>query len=170
MQLYRYVGPREIADRIRPEFAGAAVCAADDIRTWIANSDQELNDGCVTATFVIDADGVLRIADRRSEHVACAGGQPVRSAGEITFHAGRQIEVVSVTNQSTGYCPEPESWPEVAAALGRAGLEAPAAFALTCEFRRCVGCGSIALIKEGVFECAVCGAALPLEYNCQSDR
>ena len=35
-------------------------------------------------TFVIGVDGVLRVADRRSEHVACAGGGDVLSAGELT--------------------------------------------------------------------------------------
>ncbi|MEU6730442.1 hypothetical protein ABZ917_42625 [Nonomuraea wenchangensis] len=36
-------------------------------------------------------DGVLLLAPRRSEHVACAGGRPVLSAGEISFarEAGR---------------------------------------------------------------------------------
>ncbi len=167
---YRYVGPKRIADRIRPEPAGVPIRSPEDVRAWVRSTAQELSAGCVTATFVVDAVGVLLVADRRSEHVACAGGQPVRSAGEITFAVGRAVGVVAVSNQSTGYCPEPESWPAVAATLVAAGLEPPAGFALACEFRRCVGCGSLTLVKGGVFECGVCGAELPAAYNAQEQR
>src|SRR5262249_13066838 len=120
-----------------------------------------------TATFVIDPDGSLLIADRRSEHVACAGGGPVRSAGEITFVIGAGVEVVEVSNQSLGYCPLPESWPAVADAISRAGLAPPEGFALACDFRRCVACGSLNVVKGGEYECAVCAAELPAEYNAQ---
>jgi hypothetical protein len=111
---------------------------------------------------------VLRVAPRRSEHVACAGGRPVLSAGEITFAlAGRSVGVAEVSNQSTGYCPEPESWPAVEAALRRAGLEPPDGFSPACVFRRCEECGTVCLVKGGAFECAACGAGLPSKYNCQ---
>jgi hypothetical protein len=74
------------------------------------------------ATFVIDLNGDLLVADRRSEHVACAGGGPVLSAGEMFFLVEEdRVEVTDVSNQSTGYCPEPSSWPGVAAALDRIG-------------------------------------------------
>lgn len=54
-----------------------------------------------TVTFVIDLDGKLRLADRNSEHVACAGGGPVLAAGEMTFLAdGPDLEVVDVNNNS----------------------------------------------------------------------
>jgi hypothetical protein len=71
-------------------------------------------------TFVVRGDGVLRLAPRRSEHVACGGGEPVPSAGEISFRedAGRGA-VREVSNQSTGYCPDVDSWPAVAGALDR---------------------------------------------------
>lgn len=167
MKLYRYVGPRRIADRVRPGSAGVPIRSPGDVLAWVRATGQELSGGCVIATFVVDAAGVLLVADRRSEHVACAGGQPVRSAGEITFAVGWGVEVAAVSNQSTGYCPEPESWPAVAAALTAAGLELPTGFALACDFRRCVGCGSLTLVKGGVFECGVCGADLPPAYNCQ---
>jgi hypothetical protein len=134
----------------------------------VRDSDQKLAAGSVIATFVVDAAGVLWVADRRSEHVACAGRQAVRSAGEITFDIGRALEVVAVSNQSTGYCPEPESWPAVAAALVAAGLEAPAWFTLACVFRRCVECSRLTLVKGMVFECGVCGSELPTAYNCQA--
>src|SRR5918911_838983 len=68
----------------------------------------------------------LRLAARRTEHVACAQGAPVLAAGEIRFTRADVLpQVLEITNQSTGYCPEPESWPAVAAALSAIGLAAP---------------------------------------------
>ncbi len=168
MKVYRYVGPKRIADRAPSEPAGVPIRSPEDVLGWVRATTQELSAGCVIATFIVDATGLLLVADRRSEHVACAGGQPVRSAGEITFAVGRTVEVAAVSNQSTGYCPEPESWSAVAAALASAGLEPPFAFSLACEFRRCVGCGSLTLLKGGVFECGVCSRDLPAAYNCQA--
>ena len=107
------------------------------------------------------------IADRRSEHVACAGGGPVRSAGEMTFAVDSAIEVTAASNQSTGFCPEPESWPAVAATLRAVGFAAPAAFDPACHFRRCPSCDGVTLVKNGVFECGLCGVPLPTEYNVQ---
>src|SRR5262249_3601673 len=125
MRVYRYIGPKQIADRAIPTPTGAPVRSAADVVRWVGDSGQRPGpDGCVIATRVVDGAGTLRVADRRSEHVACAGRQPVRSAGEITFRvAGGSVSVAAVSNQSTGYCPEPESWPAVAAALTAAGLE-----------------------------------------------
>src|SRR5262245_38567290 len=145
MRLYRYIGPKRIADRATPTPAGTPIRSAADVARWVRESGQQPGpDGCVIATFVVDAAGVLLVADRRCEHVACAGRQPVQSAGEITFRGGgRTVEVAAVSNQSTGYCPEPESWPAVVAALSAAGLEPPEGFALACQFRRCLGCGSL---------------------------
>jgi hypothetical protein len=168
MRLYRYVGPKAIADRAKPDALGAAIRSPEGVRDWVRDTEQDLSSASVVATFIVDEKGVLRIADRRSEHVACAGGRPVRSAGEMTFALGHAVEVVEVSNQSTGYCPEPGSWPAVAAALMSAGLSAPAEFSLTCEFRRC-SCGNVTLIKEGIFKCGLCGKPLPAEYNVQSE-
>ena len=126
--------------------------------------------GNVVSTFVIDEAGWLRIADRRSEHVACAGGRPVRSAGEMTFAVRRSgASVTWVTNQSTGYCPEPNSWPAVEAALARTGIAAPDGFSQAFDFRRCPCCGSINIIKDGVFECAVCSTPLPGVWNLDAE-
>lgn len=168
MTLYRYVGPQRIADRVTPGTSGYPIRAPSDVRAWVEGTRQELSGGSVTATFVVDATGLLLVADRRSEHVACAGGHPVQSAGEITFALGESIEVAGVTNQSTGYCPEPRSWPSVDAALTRAGLVAPEGFTAAYHFRRCGSCGSITLVKDDVYECGVCGKNLPVEYNVQS--
>jgi hypothetical protein len=167
MRLYRYVGPKRIADRVGAAPAGVRVRSAADVAAWARSSGQSSAAGRVTATFVVDEAGDLLIADRHSEHVACAGGRPIRSAGEMTFALDGGVEVVEVSNQSTGYCPEPESWPAVAEALARAGLAAPGGFALACVFRRCEACGGKNLVKGGLFECGVCGAELPATYNVQ---
>ena len=105
--------------------------------------------------------GYLRVADRRSEHVACAGGEPVLAAGEMTLrmsHAG--VEAEEVSNQSTGYCPEPSSWPAVEQALSTAGIKGPDGYTRRFVFRRCGECDQINLIKDGIYECDVCGAPL----------
>jgi hypothetical protein len=143
----------------------------EDVRRWFRQAApggiQARN---FTATFVIDEAGWMRIADRRSEHVACAGGQPVLSAGEITFAVTPGgADVLWVTNQSTGYCPEPDSWPAVQAALERAKITAPGGFHHECVFRRCDACGSINIVKESAFECSVCSSSLPGEWNLDGD-
>src|SRR5258706_11327733 len=61
-------------------------------------------------TFVVALDGLLRLAPRRSEHVTLAGGRDVLAAGEITFvSAEKGWRVAEGTNQSTGYCPDPDN-------------------------------------------------------------
>jgi len=166
-QTYQYVGPKQIADRSVQSPAGMRVDAPGDILRWVRQTNQELNASrSVTATFVVDDSGSLRIADRRSEHVACAGGRPVRSAGEMTFTVTAGTPRVTwVTNQSSGYCPEPDSWPAVKAALERAGIHAPDGFSQELVFRRCVRCGSINIVKDGIFACGVCSTPLPAEWN-----
>jgi hypothetical protein len=166
-RLYLYVGPKKIADRVRTAPPGMRVTNIEDVLQWVRQTNQELDrSGCVTATCVVDEFGWLSIADRRSEHVACAGGRPVQSAGEMTFLvSGNTVSIVSATNQSTGYCPEPGSWSAIRAALERAGIEAPDGFSQAFVFRRCVRCGSINIVKDGVFECGVCSAGLPAEWN-----
>jgi hypothetical protein len=132
--------------------------------TWLAANPDAETEG---ATFVVDPAGVLRIAPRRSEHVACAGGGAVLAAGEIRFArlAGGRVEVVEVSNQSTGYCPDPDCWPAVAAALAAAGIRAPTGFTSACVFRRCGACGQTNLVKEAWFVCATCDAELPATWN-----
>jgi hypothetical protein len=117
-------------------------------------------------TFVIDLEGTMRLAPRRSEHVACAGGEPVLSAGEITFERGPDgWEVTSVTNQSTGYCPEASSWPGVGRALDRIGVPHPGRFTDEFTFRRCPRCAERNLVRDGYFICAICDADLPASWN-----
>jgi hypothetical protein len=117
------------------------------------------------ATYIVDLESRFWLADRRSEHVACARGQAVLAAGEIAWEvASGVVEIVEGTNQSTGYCPTPESWHMVSAVLETIGVDLPPTWTRTFLFRRCL-CGQINLIKDDVFECAVCGQALSLAWN-----
>lgn len=164
--MYDYVGPKDIADAVADVAPGFAVLAPGDLLQWLADDQQADANGHVIATFIVDRHGTLRVADRCSEHVACAGGGPVQSAGEMTFHVDKQqVRVHAVTNQSTGYCPEPQSWPRVADAIGKAGMAPPAGFHVAYLFRKCVDCDALNVIKEGVFVCAMCDADLPAQWN-----
>jgi hypothetical protein len=105
--IYRSVGPRRIIEKVPPLSPGVRITSLSDWLNWAHRTRQQPDaEGLVIATFVIDLEGFLRIGDRRSEHVACADGRPVLAAGEIGAEIDRDIlEVVVVTNQSTGYCP-----------------------------------------------------------------
>jgi hypothetical protein len=152
---YRYVGPAEVLAAVLPSSLGGAVLRQEDI----SGAGEPF-------TFVVDMEGTLRLAPRRSEHVACAGGQRVLSAGEITFEPGPGgWEVTSVTNQSTGYCPEASSWPAVGRALDRIGVPHPNRFTDEFTFRRCPQCGQRNIVRDGDFTCAVCDAQLPESWN-----
>ncbi|MEL6109843.1 MAG: hypothetical protein AAFU85_27860, partial [Planctomycetota bacterium] len=153
LRQYRYVGPAEIRDAAMDSSpAGTAIDCAEDLAWWIASqADEAQPDGSLIATFVIAVDGTLLLAPRRSEHVACAGGGPVLSAGEITFST--RPEVIEVSNQSTGFCPEPESWASVAEALDAIPVPRPDDFTTKVLFRRCQSCGERNLVKDGWFVC-----------------
>lgn len=62
--------------------------------------------------------------------------------------AGKRVEVATVSNQSTGFCPQPQSWNAVARALDGAGLPRPDDFTTSFEFRRCDRCGAVNLVKD----------------------
>ena len=95
---------------------GTVIKTKNDILDWIElNAAESNSDGTITATFVIDEDGNLRLSPRRSEHVACASGGPVLSAGELSLLPEGEVE--EINNHSTGFCPEPESWPVVSVNL-----------------------------------------------------
>ena len=116
--------------------------------------------------FVVDLAGRLRLAPRRSEHVQCAGGAPVLAAGEVFFGPGPSGPVIAaVTNQSTGYCPEPDSWSAVSAALAFLGAESPRGYTTVFTFRRCPRCDQVNLVKDDWFYCGVCEAPLPSDWN-----
>lgn len=157
MKIYAYVGPHEIKRKVADAPPGTPVRTAGDLVVF----DEPL-------TFVVGVDGVLRVADRHSEHVACAGGGQVLSAGELTATkrpGADVVRIVEISNQSTGFCPEPESWPAVASALEAAGIAHPGRFTVTIVFRRCVGCGERNIVKDDWYECALCGEELPRAWN-----
>ena len=116
---------------------------------------------CIASENAFQA--TLTLANRRSEHVACASGGPVLSAGEIAFSADGDI--TEITNQSTGFCPEPESWPSVAAALERTPAAYPDGFGTRVVFRLCPKCNERNIVKDGWFVCDLCGADLPADWN-----
>ncbi len=119
------------------------------------------------ATYVVSLDGTLLVAPRRSEHVACAGGESVRAAGELRVDAGGGV--VDITNNSTGYCPREDCWPAVRAALDRTGLAHPDGFTAVMVFRRCTHCGERNLVKDDWYVCALCDAELPHRWNFDAD-
>ncbi len=165
--LYRYVGPAGIAARVAGRPGGTRIGSQADLVRWcMATGQVPDRSGLIAVTFVIDAEGQLLVADRHSEHVACAGGGPVLSAGEMWFAvSAERVEVAEVSNHSTGFCPEPESWPAIAAALDRACISHPCRFTTEITFRRCEACGERNVVKDGWFICGVCGAELPGEWN-----
>ena len=162
---YRYVGPEHVRVAAAGVEPGTAIPSRAELERWSRAHAADAESRGVPATFIVTEEGVLRLASRRSEHVACAAGQPVLSAGEL-FLAGRQdVHVVEVSNLSTGYCPEPESYAAVAAAFERAGLQHPGRFTAEFVFRRCPACGERNLVKDGFFGCAICDADLPAAWN-----
>ncbi|MFE0513510.1 hypothetical protein, partial [Streptomyces sp. NPDC058964] len=163
-RLYGYVGPDHLLDLVRPDAAGEGIRCAGDLARWV--SARGALETAEPFTFVVDAEGVLRLAPRRSEHVVCAAGGAVLAAGEISFRvdSGRWL-VDEVGNQSTGYCPDVDSWPAVADALDRAGLVRPAGFTHEVVFRRCVSCQEVNVVREGHFVCVFCDEELPPDWN-----
>src|SRR5262245_7411695 len=124
---YSYVGSNAVLNAVHASAQRFQIQRAADVLHWIKGTKQILErDKTIVVTFIVDLAGNLWIADQRSEHVACAGGEKVLSAGEMTFQVLEQnIEVIEITNQSAGYCPEPESWPVVEAALTKSRLPHP---------------------------------------------
>lgn len=165
--MYKYVG----ADQIRQNTAhlppGRKILSINDIDNWIRETKQQKDAwGLIAATFVIDYEGYLRIADRHSEHIACAGGKSVQSAGEVFFQKGKNgLEVAEITNQSTGFCPEPESWQHVIKALDLINISHPSSFTIEFIFRRCCACNQVNIVKDNLFICSVCAAKLPHTWN-----
>ena len=175
MRTYRYVGPPDIKARSATQPPGREIHTPADVRAWIRDSAQPASPGdLIPATFVIDPAGRLLIADRHSEHVACAAGRDVLAAGEIFFliESPSALSVAEVTNQSTGYCPEPTcwsaveaAWSAVEAALDQIGLPHPSGFTTECTFRKCQNCGARNIVKDAWYHCDVCGAPLPGVWN-----
>jgi hypothetical protein len=153
---YQYAGPADLIN-LTPSPAAVTVRDATDLAAF--DLDEPF-------TFVVDLDGRLRLAPRRSEHVTLAAGGRVLAAGEVSFT--RSVggwRAVEVTNQSTGYCPDPDSWPAVGAALDRLGIRHPGDFTEKVVFRRCPSCGERNIVRDDDFWCALCDARLPPRWN-----
>jgi hypothetical protein len=165
---HRYVGSEAIRERALKNIQRAEVESPNDIRSWRQTSGIRA-DGSVliTLTFVIDTEERLWIADRRSEHVACANGGNVFAAGELTFAVGTSgMDVVEATNQSTGYCPQvTPSWNVLSRVLDRLKISRPPFYTSAFEFRRCDSCEAINLIKDDYYVCGECDQALSKEWN-----
>lgn len=161
---YQYVGPLEIAIAAKTQPSGTQIRSKDELTNWLKGSPTEQRtDGLSVATFSIGLDLELRLAPRRSEHVACASGQSILSAGELVIDDN--YDVVETSNQSTGYCPEPDSWAAVEAAFDQIGLNHPGRF--TCEviFRRCQKCGERNIVKDSWYYCMICSSELSRTWN-----
>ncbi|MBI4749687.1 MAG: hypothetical protein HY774_14460 [Acidobacteria bacterium] len=166
MRIYRHLNPEAI--EAHPEHSTRIrITSSSDVRNWLRQTRQKPDWGqIIIVTFVIDTDGWFWIADRHSEHLACAAGRDVRSAGEITFDCSQtEIFVSEVSNQSLGYCPEPDSWPAVDEALNRAGISHPPGFTTEFVFRLCTKCHTKNIVKDKWFECVVCGTPLDQIWN-----
>jgi hypothetical protein len=160
---YSYVGPADLRGQA-PAPDAVAVDAPAALAGWLAA--RERDEFREPFTFVVGLGGGLRLAPRRSEHVALAGGAEVLAAGEMTFVAdGSGWRVGAVTNQSTGYCPDPDCWPAVAGALDRLGVPHPGDFTDKAVFRRCPACGERNIVRDGNFACALCDSDLPAHWN-----
>ncbi|WP_110514314.1 hypothetical protein [Herpetosiphon llansteffanensis] len=167
-RMYWYVGPIELSHMPKPLPSRSQIRQRADVEAWIAAQPRDTGKHQqLTATFIIDQALQLWLADQRSEHVVCARGAAVLAAGEISFvlEANRLI-YCELTNQSTGYCPEPTTWTVVQQVLDSIGLPHAGAWATSYEFRRCPACAMLNLIKEHWFFCAVCEHELPRQWNC----
>ncbi|MBO4252883.1 hypothetical protein [Streptomyces griseorubiginosus] len=161
---YGYIGPEELRPQAGGGAAGRAIRTSADLDVWMA--ERGAQEAAEPFTYVIGLDGLLRLAPRRSEHVACAGGGRVLAAGELGLTRGPGgWAVQDVSNQSTGYCPDLDSWHSVRAALDALGIEHPGGFTHEVVFRRCPACAEVGIVREGDFVCVFCGAELPARWN-----
>ncbi|MFF5715217.1 hypothetical protein [Streptomyces sp. NPDC012756] len=154
----------ELKAVVRPDSVGSPISSAAEFSDWI--TERSAAERAEPFTFVAGTGGVLQLAPRRSEHVACAGGAMVLSVGEIGFvREADRWAVTEVSNQSTRYCPEVTSWPEVARALADVGLGRPSGFTHEVVFRRCPDCQEHDIVREDDFVRVFCGSDLPEAWN-----
>ncbi len=161
MTEYSFVGNNILLNLIKPELKGFHIKSMSDVELWISKNHQQADfNHEITATFVIDLNFNLLVNDRHSEHVVCANGQNILSAGEITFeilakykNKKSKIIISKITNLSTGYCPSPTSWIAIQKTLEKIDIPFPTFFTTAFQFRICNKCGWINVIKDNFFVC-----------------
>lgn len=167
MRSYEYVGdPSFIPKGAMPP--RLLIDCLSAVVEWMTDHESETDIcGEIAATFVVDEQEQFWVADRATEHVACARLGKVLSAGEVFFATNENGApcIERITNQSTGFCPEPLSWKAVVSSLHSIGMSVPDGFDPAFEFRRCPKCSTLAIIKGWEFTCLVCGTDLPAEWN-----
>lgn len=165
-RIYPYVGPLHVLKDVQDQPAGTPLHSTPCLLEWLREHhlEPDINQH-ITVTFVVTPDHQFLIADRHSEHVACAAGGPVLAAGEATFELSPEVKIVDISNQSTGFCPESSCWPDVQLALEQSDIPHPGKFTRSFVFRRCTHCGQRNLVKDQWFQCAVCDHELPLQWN-----
>ncbi len=164
---YSYVGPEHIRHACEGLPEGHVIRALPSLLQWLSEMHHQDPDAEGWATYTVGLDGLLRLAHRRTEHVACAGGHSVLAAGEVRFDEDGSVQWLS--NNSTGYCPDVDCYDAVQQALATAGIDAPSAFHHAVVFRLCPKCRERSIVKEQVFHCGLCDAPLPLRWNFDRD-
>lgn len=167
LRIYHYVGQSELLKHLAEGSNRHLVTNAEMVTDWLQKFPQPKNpDNTITVTFIVDLDHQLWVNDRHSEHVLCANGGDILSAGEMTFEIEKgKLQIVDTTNQSTGYCPEPESYLAVKFALEKTDIAHLPQFTTAYQFRRCDECGTKNIVKDDWYVCGVCDADLSHEWN-----
>jgi hypothetical protein len=164
---YNYVGSVELLELLHDPSERINISISENLEKLFGDLNKSKKQTRVAVfTFIVDKNGDLWLADRHSEHVVCARGEKVLAAGEITLEIDRHIfEIIAITNQSTGYCPEPSSWTALAQTLQSLEVKFPNYWTTVFDFRRCSQCSTISIVKQDVYECAVCENFLSKEWN-----
>ncbi len=160
---YSYVGPESIRLACANQPLGRHIATVGQLRTWLQQLDAEDPAAEGWATYVVVPEGRLLLAHRRTEHVACAGGDDVLGAGEAQLDPDG--EALWLSNYSSGYCPDASCYDAVSAAFTSAGIGVPPSFSHAVVFRKCPGCGERNVVKDGDFTCSLCESALPEHWN-----
>ncbi|WP_424949648.1 hypothetical protein [Deinococcus sp.] len=160
---YCYVGPADILKLVNNTSAGFPIRESSNMTNWLKS--QFSKNGKIVATFAVDFDGILLLADRHSEYVVCSGGKSVLAAGELVFQNNPDVRIISVTNQSTRYCPDLDCWESIHSTLSKLGMPFPDSFTPPFVFRRCDTCSQVNIVKDGDFFCSVCDSELARSWN-----
>ena len=167
MKLYKYVGDSDVLESTKNIPGGEPILSSANVLSWLHNTNQTQEvDGLFWATYIVSKEETLYISDRRSEHVACAKGEEVLAAGEIGFGIEKgKPEILEISNQSTGYCPEPESWNTVEKVLRNTQIPFPTDFTFKVIFRLCEKCGARNIVRDSYYVCAICENELTKKWN-----